>query len=1374
MTDPTRQRDAEAPPPGDEGGGANETPPRKSGWRRLARWLGALVLVVVLIVGLAVGGVFYVLTTERGTRYAWDAATSLLKGQLTGKLDGGAIATGLQLRDVHWKDGKGTDIVVDSVSGRWALTREPLRFTIDYLHVGTVDARIAPSNEPSKKTELPKDLRLPIQLAINDLSVEKLRVHQGTTTTEFSRLLFNGRSDGQHHQATVQRLDTPFGAVTASLKLDGGARPFPLSGDAGYAGKVNGEAVNVSARLSGSLEDLVADVDASGMKLKGEAHVEALPFADVPLKSALVTFDHVNPQAFSPSAPEADLAVRAEVKPVEGADPKAFVVSGPVSIVNAKPGSIDKKLLPLIDARANVRLDASEQSITDLNVRLLKNATVTGGGTLAGAKGKFDLKVAKLDLNAIEPTLRPTDFAGPIGIVLDGDTQRIAADLNDPKAAIRAQAKVKLDPKQTTLDDVKLTVGKGRVELNGALKKDANSSYELKAKIVDFNPLLLQQQLIAQKPTPVKKGAAKKPAATPRVVEARVNGTLAASGQLAPTLTTKATFKLTDSMYDNLPLTGEGTVQVAGTRLLPSKAALSVAGNEVDLNGSFGAPGDRLRFKVDAPALERLGFGITGTVKADGDLTGSIAHPNIAANYQADGVVFGANRLGHAEGRADIRDGANGALVFTLKARDASTEGIEVANLDANLNGTRAHHTLELTATGKVRGQPVNVALGANGKFTDAPDGPHWDGAITKLSNKGVPSLNLESPLTVSYGPQRLVLGATRLAAEGAVLNLKSFAMENGRLQSAGTLTNLSVPHLLEVRQELTGAEPPIRTDLVFDGDWNFTLGATATGYAQLKRRAGDVTIDGTRGLAALGITDIVARADFSDGNRLNASLHAQASRIGVIDANVHTPLVNRDGMLTLDDNAPLTGGIDANIPELRTTGGLLGANYLLGGKIALKLVIAGIVAKPNLSGSLTGDNISATVVDQGVQLKDGVIRIALSENLVDLQRVEFHGASGTLRATGKVRLDQQQPDLTASIIADKLELFASPDRELMLSGSATIANAGLQGGMAIDGKFTVDHALFDLPESSAPSLGDDVVIERPDGTIKGENQKITAATEKPVGPFTPRANIDINLGQRFRFKGAGADLGLAGTITAMSAPNMPLRAVGNVRVTTPGSSYTAFGRKLNIENGFFTFNGPVANPGLNILAMRRNQEVEAGVQVTGTVQAPVARLISEPSVPDNEKLSWLLFGHGTDQGNNVGQQSAMTSALALLGSRGGAKIAQTVGLDEFSVGSSEVGLTDPQVVLLSKAINERLVIGYEQGLQSASNAVKATLNLSRAWALTVYGGTYQGVDLSYTRRFNSWARLWSSSSSSSALRASAADSASAASDASAGTDSSD
>ncbi|CAH2771420.1 MAG: Inner membrane component of TAM transport system [uncultured Caballeronia sp.] len=1346
MSDQNGQSPADPPPPDpseDRGNGTSENgalaqKPRRGGWRRLAKWLGGVVLVLVLCFALGVAMILYALNSERGTRYVWQAATSLLGGRLSGTLDGGAIATGLRLRNVHWKslDGKGTDITVDSASGQWELTPAPLRFTIDYLHVGMIDARIAPSPTDNSKVELPKDLRLAVKLAVSDVTLDKLRLHEGATTTEFSRLALDGHSDDRHHEACIQRLNTPFGAVTAALKLDGGARPFPLTGDAGYSGEVSGEAVQVAAHLTGSLESLAADINASGLKLKGQAHVEAAPFGDVLLKRALVTIDHVNPQAFSPSAPFADLAVRAELTP-DPATPNALVLTGPVSIVNAKPGSVDKQLLPLIDAHANVRLDASEQTISDLNVRLLQDATVTGGGTLKGGTGQFDLKVAKLDLNAIKSTIGPTQFAGPIGIHLARDTQTITLDLNDPKAALHAQGKVTLDAKQTAFDGVKLGVGKGSIELSGALQKDTHSSYDLKVKLIDFNPLLLTDELVA-KPSP--KGAKAKPLAKSRPIEARVNGTLSATGVLAPTLTTKAQFKLGDSVYDNLPLTGAGTIQVVGTRILPSTATLSIAGNDVDLNGSFGAPSDRLRFRIDAPKLERLGFGLAGLIKADGGVTGSFAHPNLAANYQADSVVFGANRVGHAEGRAEAIDGANGALVFTLQARDVSADGVDLSSLDANLTGTRANHTLNATAVGKVRGNAVNLTVAANGHLTDARDGAHWDGTVTRLSNKGTPNVNLDTPLTVNYAPNHVVLGATRVSAEGAMLDLKSFALDGGRISSAGQLTNLSVARLLEIRQELEDGPPPTKTDLVFDGDWNFVLGATATGYVQLKGRSGDVSIDAARGVAALGITDITARADFTGRSRLNATLHAQATRIGVIDANVHTILVARDGVLTITDEAPLSGAINANVPTLRTTGGLFGPAYLLDGHLGLKLTITGGVAKPTLSGMLTGDGLSVTVIDQGVQLKDGVIRIALSENLVDLQQVEFHGASGTLRATGKVRLDQQQPDLTASIIADKLELFASPDRQLQLSGSALVANAGLQDSMAIDGKFTVDHALFDLPEQSAPSLGDDVVIVRPDGTVKGEDQKVVATGDKPVGAFAPRTNIDINLGQKFRFRGAGADLGLAGTVTAMSAPNMPLRAVGNVRVT-PGSTYTAFGRKLGIENGFFTFNGLVANPGINILAMRRNQEIEAGVQVTGTVQSPIAKLISEPNVPDNEKLSWLLFGHGTDQGNNIGQQSAMTNALALLGSASGKRIAQTFGLDEFSIGTSEVGLTDPQVVMISKAINERLVLGYEQGLQSASNAIKVTLSLSRFWSISAYGGTFQGLDLLYTRRFDSWSR---------------------------------
>ncbi|MGA9912958.1 MAG: translocation/assembly module TamB domain-containing protein [Paraburkholderia sp.] len=1445
-----------APQPGQQPPPDAPKPQRRRG-RLLLKTLAWTLAVLVLLVAVALGLLYGALTTERGTAYAWQAAVKLLDGKLTGTLESGALSKGVQLRQVRWRslDGSGTDIQIDRVAGRWELTHQPWRFTIDYLHIGTIDARIgASSSSSSGPLKLPQDLRLPMQLDVRDVQVDKLLLREGGSTTELSRFMFHGRSDGRHHEAAIERLDTPFGAVTAEAKLDG-VRPFPLSGDVGYSGKVNNEPVQVGGHLSGTLENLVAELDASGMKLTGHARVEATPFSDVPLKRATLTFDHINPQAFAPGAPLADLAVRAELQPVgqdatgavtlgaasgasgvsvagaantassasasgpvstagassatgiaephvvkngkggvnSDAAAKAaagFAVAGHVSIVNAKPGAIDQHLLPLVDAQTDVRLDAQAQRISNLKVRLVKSATLTGGGALTGKHGQFDLQVAGLDLNALEATVRPTQLSGPIGIRLNDDIQSLTLDLADPKAGLRAQGKVTFDPARMSFNDVRVTSGKGRIDLSGALKHDANSTYNLKAQLTDFDPLTLTSQMPSRTPVtgaaptankaknkqaaqgvaeagstagaksaaPADQAAAavkntakaavrtevvqrkapppKRAAPPAHKIEARVNGTLTAAGMLGPVFTTKAEFKLGPSVYDGLPLTGGGVVQLAGSRILPSHANLSVAGNQVDLQGSFGARGDRLRFRVDAPELDRLGFGLAGLIAADGDVTGSFAHPNVVLNYKADSVVFSSNRIGHAEGHAELRDGANGALVFTTDARDLSAGGVDLTTLTARLSGTRANHTLEAAATGKLQDRPLDLTLAANGKLTEARDGTRWDGTVTRLQNRGTPALNLESPLAVSAGPNRLTLGATRLTLEGAVLSLKSFAFDHGKIQSTGTLTDISLARLQDLRHEITGEPPAVKTDLVFDGDWDFALGSTASGHIQLKRRGGDVTVEIGRGLASLGITDMSARAEFSGGNRLNATIHAQASRIGVIDADAHTMLVTRDGFLSVNEEGAVSGNIIANVPSLKTTGGLFGPSYLLDGHLALKLALGGTVAKPNLTGSLLGDGLSATMVNQGVQLKDGVVRIALSQNLVDFQQVEFHGASGTLRATGRVRLDGAQPDLSASIVADKLELFASPDRNLSLSGSASVANGGTEGGMAINGKFVVDHALFDMPEQSAPTLGDDVVVVRPDGTVAGERTPQVAGTNKPIGPFAPRANIDISLGNSFRFRGMGADLGLSGTITAMSAPNLPLRAVGNVRVTQ-GSTYTAFGRKLNIENGFFTFNGPVANPGINILAMRRNQQVEAGVQVTGTVQFPVAKLISEPNVPDNEKLSWLLFGHGTDQGNNLGQQSTMTTALALLGSASGKRIAQTFGLDEFSIGRSEVGLTDPQVVMVSKAINEWLVIGYEQGLQSASNAIKATINLTRYWSVAAYGGTFDGLELLYTRRFD-------------------------------------
>ncbi len=227
------------------------------------------------------------------------------------------------------------------------------------------------------------------------------------------------------------------------------------------------------------------------------------------------------------------------------------------------------------------------------------------------------------------------------------------------------------------------------------------------------------------------------------------------------------------------------------------------------------------------------------------------------------------------------------------------------------------------------------------------------------------------------------------------------------------------------------------------------------------------------------------------------------------------------------------------------------------------------------------------------------------------------------------------------------------------------------------------------------------------------------------------------------------------------SEPLLPMKATGTVRVTE--GTYEAFGRKLNIERGTLNFNGPIDNPNMYIRAMRRGQEVEAGVEVTGTVRLPRVRLVSEPNVPEEDKLSWLMFGYGAEsaaagQQKQLGGAALGGAALGMLGGKAGKGVVQHFGLDEFSIGPSTAGLNDQQVVSVGKAVTEKLSVGYEQSLTSASNVVKLTWAFSRRWSLIAKGGSINGLSVLFNRRFDNWGVLFSGASNRSGSRRSQQD----------------
>lgn len=1081
------------------------------GWRVLG-WLVSGILAIAVLLA---GALLYAGHTEQGTRSLWQIALMLSGGRLSGALDGGTLASGLQVQQLAWR-AKGKQIYIDRIDGQWGFARKPWRLKVDWLRIGTVDAHFAPTPKTAKTSSLPslsKKLALPFAFEILELRVDRLRLHQvppdtphiadetSASVTEFSGLAVRARSARDRHQLTVEQLITPFGELKGEFQLDA-RQPFALTGTAHFLSRQHPKSVGpiqqVHLRLSGSLEQMIIDVDALGAKLVSHARIEITP-------------------PFSASS----VAAAAELK-----------------------------------------------------------------------------------------------------------------------------------------------------------------------------------------------------------------------------------FKLYDSVYAGLPLTGSGIVQLGAERVLLNSVQLSIAGNTTVWQGSLGQPGDQLLFELNAPHLERLAAfysGLSGKFKAKGHLSGRFAKPNIVASYQAASLGLGQTRIEQATGQIEMHEAANSALVLNLDGRNLVMPGVTMQTLKARVAGTRERHRLTANAVGQASKKPCDLSMAARGSLQSALVKMSWHGTLTQFENRGsllnvaagLPILRLAAPVAISIEPKRFSLGTMQLEIEQAMLDLRALVYEPGLLRSAGTLKGIDASWLLRLEQALTGKMDAFKTDLVLDGDWDFSLGERATGYLQLMRRTGDVRLNASRKFTALGLDLLSARVDLSGQRQAHLNLRTHAARLGVLEANLHSSLSLNQGQLSIAPEAPLSGRITALLPSLKTMSALLGPQYVFEGRLAMDLTLAGQIAKPKFSGLLSGDGLAANLLDDEIALTRGIVRIALSENRVDFRQVEFHGVEGTLRILGSIALDHVNPALSAKIVADKFELFATPDKQLSLSGQAVLANHDAAGGLAIDGDFKIDHALFDLPATSAPKLGDDVVIIRTNDELAGAALNLVApGGERSAGRFLPAAKIHIDLGRDFRFHGAGADLKLRGKLGVTSEFSQPLHAVGDIRVAQ-GSTYEAFGRKLAIENGYFGFNGPIANPSINVLAMRRNQEVEVGVQVSGTLRMPNARLISEPNLPDSEKISWLLFGHGSSDSMNLGQTNTAAAAFALLGGVGGKRIAQTIGLDEFSIGQSEAGLTDPQVANLAKALNERFVLGYEQGLTTAASIFKATWQFSRSWSLTAHTGTLNGIDLLFNRRFD-------------------------------------
>jgi translocation and assembly module TamB len=303
-------------------------------------------------------------------------------------------------------------------------------------------------------------------------------------------------------------------------------------------------------------------------------------------------------------------------------------------------------------------------------------------------------------------------------------------------------------------------------------------------------------------------------------------------------------------------------------------------------------------------------------------------------------------------------------------------------------------------------------------------------------------------------------------------------------------------------------------------------------------------------------------------------------------------------------------------------------------------------------------------------------------------------------------------------ITAQQFPLLQRTDSWVIASGTGHARFSGKT--LILDGAIRADAGLIDQPVHNRPQLDEDVQIvgREVDENIKQQN-KVSAT---------------LDLGDKFFIRASGLEARLKGNLDVRGEPGEQLSVTGIIEAQD--AIFDAYGQRLKVERGMVNFQGRMDDPGLNILAYRKGLDVEAGVEVSGTARKPVIRLVSNPNVPDAEKLSWIILGRVPDS-SGIDSSLLFSAATNIMAGQSASKIGRAIGVDELSLNQKAGG--DPllnQVVTVGKRLNPRAYLSYEQGLSTGTGITKFTYTLTPRVTLVTRTGVEDAIDLLYSFRY--------------------------------------
>jgi translocation and assembly module TamB len=407
------------------------------------------------------------------------------------------------------------------------------------------------------------------------------------------------------------------------------------------------------------------------------------------------------------------------------------------------------------------------------------------------------------------------------------------------------------------------------------------------------------------------------------------------------------------------------------------------------------------------------------------------------------------------------------------------------------------------------------------------------------------------------------------------------------------------------------------------------------------------------------------------------------------------------------------------------------GSFRISGLDIALASVFAGLEevqgqlnGQGRISGPLLKPAVEGKLMLTGGQISDPSLPLPLNEITIDIAlngyEADLSGRwTSSERSFGALEGRaswESEPQVTLRLTGERLPFQYDPYASVELAPDLQIAFG--PEGLSISGELAVPRGSIEINElpEQAVSVSDDEVIV---GVDREESR-----------PMPLDMNVTVIVGEdRVSFNGFEVTGNLEGTLRIGN--DMDTR--GTLRLMN--GRYEAYGQELELRRARLLFTGPLAEPYLDIEAIRRVDTVIAGIRLTGPISAPQTEVFSEPDMPQTDALSYLILGRPPQGQGDEGQMRNAAISLGLNQASGITRgVGEELGIRELTLEAEGSG--NQAAVVASGYLTDDLSLRYGVGLFEPFTTVALRYDLGRYFYLEAASGLAASLDIFYTRDF--------------------------------------